>query len=119
MKTLYLEKRGLNFLEGDPLNELSDIGNYRVGAYNDSIKGKDGNNYSIEFLSFTLIDKKILKNKNALAVKGQFTAKDGITYCMSSSLTEQLEKNKSYTQAHILKAVNELSIEQYDVIEFI
>lgn len=101
------------------MNELSDVGNYRVGASDDSIKGKDGENYSIVFLSFTLIDKKILKNKNALAVKGQFIVSDGITYCMSSSLTERLEKNKSYTQADILKAENDLSVEQYDVIKFI
>ena len=44
-KTLYLEKRGCNFFKNDEINDFSNVGNYRVGSYDYSIKGKDGKTY--------------------------------------------------------------------------
>ena len=47
--TLFLEMRGYNFWEDSKEAILSDVGNYRVGSYNNSIIGKDGIAYIVEF----------------------------------------------------------------------
>lgn len=46
---LYLEKRGCNFWQHDKINEISDVGNYRVCTLSECIRGKDGNIYFLEF----------------------------------------------------------------------
>ena len=53
-KTLYLEKRGGDFYDDERrLNELSDVGNFRVGIYDYSIAAKNGRNYILEFGTYT------------------------------------------------------------------
>lgn len=49
MKEITLEKRGCDFFANDPINQASDIGNYRVGIYDYLIQGKDGKMYIVEF----------------------------------------------------------------------
>ena len=55
---LHLEKRGCNFFKNDDINNLSDVGNYRVCAYD--IIGKDGKTY---FLEFGSCDKRAYRKK--------------------------------------------------------
>ena len=49
---LYLECRGCYFFANDSINNLSDVGNYRVGAYKHRIAAKDGRSYILEFGSY-------------------------------------------------------------------
>ena len=49
-KTLKLERRGCEYFAPDKGRD--DVGNYRVGSYDYSIKGKDGRSYIIEFASW-------------------------------------------------------------------
>lgn len=46
---LLLEKRGCNFNGGVPVTTKSDVGNYRVCTMGETIPGKDGRNYFLEF----------------------------------------------------------------------
>lgn len=132
-KTLYLEKRGCNFFNGDTSTTGSDVGNYRVGSYNYSIEGKDGRNYIIEFCHGTRYiyrntNKKTgaplkhavkeLLNPNAIYIDTQFEDQEGTW--RNIKLEEKLfEKNYNYTLSDILAIVNEISKDQYTKIEFI
>ncbi len=126
---LYLEKRGCDFWE----KTTSNVGNYRVGSYDYSIKGKNGRNYIIEFGGY---DKKRYRyaNKktgrelkhpiietvvyNALRLDTQFEDENG---CWRDSVleTEMDKKQYHYTMEDILNAVNDISIDHYDEIQFI
>lgn len=132
-KTLYLEKRGCNFFNGDTSITKSDVGNYRVGSYDYSIEGKDGRNYIIEFCHGTRYiyrhtNKKTgaplkhaikeLLNPNAIYINTQFEDEEGTW--RNIKLEEKLfEKNYNYTLSDILAIVNEISKDQYTKIEFI
>lgn len=140
MKTLYLEKRGCDFFKGDRINELSNIGNYRVCThYNDSkdcyrIKGKDGKLYFLEFTHWTKYEyrythkrtgkelKKPIKeliNENALYVNTEYEDEKGLSW-RNLKLEEEINNlNLDFTIDGILKVVNYISCEQYDKVEFI
>lgn len=128
---LHLEKRGCNFFKNDDINNLSDVGNYRVCAYD--IIGKDGKTY---FLEFGSCDKRAYRKtnkrtgaplkhpkfeivlKNALHISTQFEDETG---CYGNI---ELERNLyklgyTYTLENILKVVNRISVVQYDRIEFL
>lgn len=132
-KTLYLEKRGCNFWNDDRINNISDVGNYLVGSYDYSIKGKDGNNYVLEFTNwdrytYRKINKrtgKPLKQEvkeilllNALHVDTEFENERG-TWSNLNLESKLHEKPMLYTLENILKVVNEISIDFYDKIEFV
>ena len=132
-KTLYLEKRGCNFWSDDKINNISDVGNYRVGSYDYSIKGKDGNNYVLDFTNwdrytYRKINKrtgKPLKHEvkeilllNALHVDTEFENERG-TWSNLKLESKLHEKPMLYTLENILKVVNEISIDFYDKIEFV
>ena len=53
---LYLECRGCYFFKNDRINNISDVGNYRVGAYTHRIQAKDGRAYILEFKWFSNLD---------------------------------------------------------------
>ena len=129
-KTLFLECRGCYFFDKDKITELSDVGNYRIGAYNNEIKAKNGKSYVIEFVSTTrrALRKTHKKNgkplkhpvieitqENALCIDTQFENADG---CWADLALEKeiTDMKLSYTKADILTAVNYISVEQYNKI---
>lgn len=133
MKTLYLEKRGCDFFHYDPIEKLSDVGNYRVCTPTASVIGKDGNTY---FLEFGRYNKRRIRttNKrtgaklkhpvietvmvNALHIDTCFSDNNG-SWRNCKLENELSNKNYTYTLADILKAVNDISVDKYGNIEFI
>ena len=132
MKTLILEKRGCPFFTDDPFREgASDIGNYRVGVYDYSIKGKDGRNYIVEFgfangIRYT--NKKTgkqlkhpVKDKEYEKFLHIDTQYENETGCYRNLELESKIYNAHYTycKSDILKIVNLICGEEiYDNIEF-
>ena len=132
MKTLFLEKRGCDFFKFDKINLLSDVGNYRVCTV-DRIMGKDGRLY---FLEITDANKYIYRKKHkvtgrelkkpvkelkkecCLHINSEFETQEG---CFGNSKLDGMiwEMEISYTLEGILQAVNLISCEKYDKIEFI
>ena len=128
---LYLRKMGLDFWPDEPAN--SDVNNYRVRTLGETIPGKDGRMYFLEFslwrdrkkVRFThKITGKPLKhakldiiNPCGLAIDTEYTNERGSW--RNARLEHEInEKNYSYTQADILAAVNEISTETYTKIIF-
>ena len=142
-KTLYLEKRGGDFYDDERrLNQLSDVGNFRVGIYDYSIKGKNGRNFILEFGTYTRYTyrkthkvtgkplKKAIREielENALHIDTQYEREetreiDGKKFmCAYRDLKLEKDINNRklhYTLADILKVVNYISAEQYTDIAF-
>lgn len=132
-KILYLEKRGLDFWDDDPIKKVSDVGNYRVTTTGETVRGKDGNSY---FLEFSRWDRYELRTKNkrtgetlkkpvrelvllyALHVDTEYTNERGSWG--NISLEKRLhEKPVLYTLENILEITNEISIDIYTRIEFV
>ncbi|MGN0595001.1 MAG: hypothetical protein ACI4I6_07575 [Hominimerdicola sp.] len=133
---LYLECRGCYFFEGDSINKLSDVGNYRVGAYTHKIQAKNGRSYILEFTGYdrkemrytALRTGKPLKHpkyetvlKNALHIDTEFEKlEEGgwLSAWRDGKLEKEIHDKKIYlfTKADILRAVNDVSIKQYDKI---
>jgi hypothetical protein len=129
---LYLKKMGLDFWPDEPAN--SDVNNYRVRTLYETIPGKDGRMYFLEFslwrdrkqVRYThKITGKPLKhakfdiiNHCGMAIDTEFTNDSG---CWRNCTLESKlnEKNYSYTQADILTAVNEISTNTYTKIVFV
>lgn len=130
---LYLEKRGCDFSSMDESVKNSNVGNYRVGSYDYSIKGKNGRNYILEF---THNDRKMVRytNKrtgqplkhpvvetvlyNALCLDTQFEDEQGCWRDLNME-KEFYTKNYHYTLEDILKVVNQISVDEYTEIQFI
>jgi hypothetical protein len=130
-KVLFLEKCGCDFTRDETAK--SDIGNYRVCTHDETIPGKDGNMYFLEFHLWRNRQKarylhkitgKPLKqvaydiiNQQGVAIDTEFTNDRGCW--RNCTLEEELaEKNYSYTQADILTIVNEISTQEYNRIIF-
>lgn len=129
---LYLKKMGLDFWNDEIVT--SDINNYRVRTLGETIPGKDGKMYFLEFslwrdrkqIRYThKITGKPLKhatfdiiNRCGMAIDTEFTYCNGSwrNYTLEKTLSE---KNYSYTQAGILAAVNEISTNTYTKIVFV
>lgn len=128
---LTFERRGCDFFKGDKINDFSDVGNYRIGVYTYSIKGKDGRNYIIEFGECTHYRyrtthkvtgrelKKPIKEmiiEYGLHLDTQFEDERG---CWRNSKLECeiWEMHLPYTKEGILTAVNYISAQKYDGIE--
>lgn len=131
--TLFLEKRGCDFFKDDRINQLSDVGNYRVGSYNYSIEGKDGINYILEFTNWKRYkyrkthkrtgkplkhEIKEIFNENALHIDTEYENENG---CFRNCKLENIiyEMNLNFTINDILKAVNLISKDKYTDIKFI
>lgn len=133
-KTLFLQKRGCDFIEDEQLK--SDCGNYRLTTKSYEVKGKDNKLYFVEFglwrnrqkrREFHKITGKPLKyakydiiNSEGLVVRLSWKELDnkGFETCWGNV---QLEKevndlNLSYTKADILKAINYISADEYNNI---
>lgn len=136
VKYLKLERRGCEYFAPDKGRD--DVGNYRVGSYDHSIRGKDGRNYIIEFCSWDAWQirktnkrngqplknpiKEIIKH-NALYIDTEFNKiePDGFVSSWRNSTLEreQNKKYRDYSIAGILDTVNEISIDHYDDIQWI
>ena len=129
--TLFLEMRGCNFWEDSKEAILSDVGNYRVGSYNNSIIGKDGITYIVEFGKYDRytyrktnkrtgapLKKEVreLVKECALRIDTQYDTPDGLSYRNSKLEKEISDLLLSYTKENILKAINIISKIQYDNI---
>jgi len=133
---LYLECRGCYFFKDDSINNFSDVGNYRVGAYKHKIKAKNGKTYILEFTRYdrkemrytALRTGKPLKHPkyetvlpNALHIDTEFEKQEKDGYLSSwrdGKLEKELHDKKTYlfTKADILRAVNDISVKQYNKI---
>lgn len=133
MKTLYLEKRGCDFY-GAKETELSNVGNYRVTTTDYTVKGKDGNTYFLEFTQrppiryrrTNLRTGKPLKHAkaefvydNSMIVSPQFIDAEGSCWGNCRLQGQLASRGFEYTLAGILAAVNYLSADHYDSIEFV
>lgn len=129
---LYLECRGCYFWNDDPINNYSDVGNYRVCS-TEYIPAKNGRAYFLEFTNYDRheirtthkITGKPLKHpkieitvKHALHLSTEFTNDRGSWGDISLEKTIH-DKKLTYTKENILNVVNEISIKQYDEIIFI
>ena len=133
---LYLECRGGYFKKDDSINNLSDVGNYRVGAYAHKIQSKNGRKYILEFSGYDRKEMRYIALRtgkplkypkyetvltNALHIDTEFEKQEKDGYFSSwrdSKLEKELHDKKKYlfTKADILNVVNEISIKQYDKI---
>ena len=129
---LLLQKRGCDFWNDEEAQ--SDISNYRVTTPAETIRGKDGNLYFLEFCLWrnkghyrttTKNGQRELKKpvfeidaKNCLCIHTQYETKEG---CFANiSLEKRINKlNLPYTKQGILEAVNIISKNQYNKIKFI
>ena len=120
MKTLYLEKRGCNFMHDEEMEMYSDVGNYRVCG---NIVDKYGRDL---FVEFTRCDKRRFTNKRTGAPLKKFVVEhhhklhlstcysnfDGSFGCLEfDSMIYDAELE--YTVSDILKAVNMISRNTY------
>ena len=129
---LYLEKMGIDFWKDESVK--SDINNYRVRTLGETIPGKDGKMYFLEFSLWR--DRKQVRYTHKITGKPlKHATFDIINHCGMSidteftndrgswrncTLEQKLnEKNYSYTQAGILAAVNEISTNIYTKIVFV
>lgn len=132
-KTLFLECRGCYFWNDDPIAKISDVGNYRIGVYNNRITAHNGRQYCIELGTYTKYNyrkhnkisgkplkyyKKEIILENALHVSTEFEDNNG---CWADLTLEKEIHNKllTYTRKDILKLFNEISIKQFDKIVLI
>ena len=136
MKTLTLEKRGCNFRPGTALYDFSDVKNHRV-ATTEKLKSFDGREYFIEFSECThYITRTTNKRTGAplkhpvrevvqefgLAVDTQYDipANGYIQSFRNLSIERALwKKHLPFTCASILYAVEVITGEKYDNIQFI
>ena len=135
MKKLYLEKRGCIFFKNDEINNISNVGNYRVCTPNECITGKDGKIYFLEFSSYDKRQVRYTNKRNgqplkkpvieiimyhALSLDTQYTNESGLSFRNLKLENEFYNKEPMlYTLENILKVVNEISIDTYDEIVFI
>jgi hypothetical protein len=127
---LFLEKRGCDFVNGDRVNDLSDVTNYRVGIYRDRIHAKNGKNYILEFTRYDRRKTRYTNKRtgaplkhpviyidleNALHIDTEFENDRGAW--RDCNLEEELHaRNYTFNKADILTAVNDISVKQYTEI---
>ena len=117
---LTLERRGCNFFKSDNINNFSDVGNYRVGVYTYSIKGKDGRDYIIEFgkcTHYRYRNSELKKPIREVIVEyGLHLDIQSKGWRNSKLAREVWEMHLPYTKEGILTAVNYISARKYDGI---
>ena len=123
--TLQLERRGCDFFKGDPINEHSDVGNYRV-----FVKFIDKNGIEVcgDFSRCPVyryhhkITGKPLKHRKFEHDYGiyaglQYTDENNM--CWGYKFPEGILSGLYYTKQNILNVVNQLSNIHYDSVEVI
>lgn len=126
---LFLECRGCYFFQGDKINTLSDVGNYRVGVYDNKITLADGRQFVLEFGSYEHKEMRYthkttgrpLKHpkyettlENALRIDTCFDDEKGLSWRDLKIENAIYKKKLTYTKANILSVVNSLSVKQFD-----
>lgn len=119
---LYIEKMGCDFYYGDPINEVSDMINHRY--YIKDIEMKDGRIIdTIEIMNGARYERK----KGSLKVKDNFKLWLNTYFYKENGdcvRLPEIEQNVNsldltYTKENVLKVINQISKNQYDVIEII
>ena len=128
---LFLECKGCYFFEGDRINELSDVGNYRVGVYDNKITLADGRQFVLEFGSYDRKEMRYTHKKtgrplkhpkyelvleNALHIDTEFEDENRLSWRDLKIERAVYEKKLTYTKANILSVVNSLSVKQFERI---
>lgn len=132
---LLLEKRGCNINGGVPTNTKSDVGNYRVSSMGETIPGKDGRKYFLEFSLWQNRSQPRYTNKRTgaplkhpvqeiinpigLHIDTQYTDESGQSWRNLNLEQRTHKRNPSYTTSEILAIVNEISAEHYDGIKWV
>lgn len=115
-KVLILERRGCDFFNDDDIRNISDCENYRITTKGEKVRGKDGNDYFLEF------GHSYNKNNN-IRICSQIDLIDGSSWRNIEQEAELLhiikEDNLLYTKGSILKLVNILSIDNYIEVKII
>ena len=121
-KKLYIEKMGCDFFYGDEINEISDMINHRY--YIKDIETKDGKKIdTIEIMNGARYEEK----NGKLQVKDNFKLWLNTYYYNNNGDCVRLPKIENdvnkldllYTKENVLKVINKISRQHYDVIEII
>lgn len=131
--TLFLECRGCYFFKSDKINTLSDVGNYRVGVYQNQVVAADKRKYTLEFGSYPKYQTRYTHKKtgkqlkhpvrelvleNALHVSTEFDNERGSWADLA--LEKKLNgMDLTYTKENILKVVNTVSVKQFNRVVMI
>ena len=103
---LLLEKRGCNFNGGVPVTTKSDVGNYRVCTMGETVPGKDGRNYFLEFSLWQNRSQPRYTNKRVLFVARPHDHSPSATYIRTALPYKRyrgtLFATPSYNQSIIL-----------------
>lgn len=124
-KILYLEKMGNDFPIGEPIKDLSDLGNYRLRFKNIKLNKKYIN--TLRENAIPIIEGDIISGRNyredTLDIKStklfldtQYNTIDGGTYRPLTIESIIHNKNYEYTKKDVLKAINEISKDTYTKI---
>lgn len=125
-KILFLEKRGCNFWENDPINEISDLKNYRLFT---GIVDRDYRNLDIEIgrcYKYRLYyknnpDKKLKKpiqeHDYKLTIKTYINNYNGC-FSIFEYENEIFAKDYIYNSHDLLAAINSISCDNYNKIIF-
>lgn len=125
-KILYLEKMGNDFPIGEPIRELSDLGNYRLRFKDIVLKdelAKTLRDNAIPVISGDLISgrdyTKDTVNSTKLFLDTEYQTTEGNYYrpLVIESLISM--KDYAYTKEDVLKAINSISKEEYTKIEIL
>lgn len=133
LPALQFERRGCEFFAGDPDNEESDIGNYRITTPGEIVPGKDGRMYCLEF---SCVDRYQYRRTNkrtgaklktpvrelvmtcAAVLRSEFTDDRGCWANLAME-SEFRATPRKYTEKNILDWVKSISAVQYGRIEYV
>lgn len=125
-KILFLEKRGCNFWENDPINEISDLKNYRLIT---KIVDRDfrnmtveiGNGYKYRYYYKNNPDKKlknpIQEHDHKLMIDTYINNYNGC-FSIPEYEKEVYKKDYIYNSPDLLAAINSISCDTYNKIIF-
>ena len=116
---LYLEKRGCDFFKDDPINEQSDVGNYRVymefiDKNGVEVRGDLSRGDVYRYKHKTTgkpLKHRVFEHSCGIYSDFQYTAEDGRTFAYR--LPDGILDGLRYTKADILKVINRVSKEEY------
>lgn len=125
-KVLYLKKMGMDFPKGEPIRELSDLGNYRL-RFKDVVLNDEYSNTlrenAIPVISGDLISgrdyTKGTVNSTKLFLDTEYQTDNG--NCYRPLVLESIinKSDYSYTKEDVLKAINKISKDKYTSIEIL
>lgn len=109
MSTIILKRMGMNFLPGDRMNRISDVGNHRVRAEFIDYAGRN-----------TIIDFSHVSGKKTLLVDAQYSQRESNCkfehFYAHPNYRYGVNLGLTFNWADILKTINVASAEQYDEI---